>query len=36
MRMLRKIIQLSGLGLAGAFMQAAIATTVEMSAVFRG
>lgn len=35
MDMLRKIIRLSGLGLAGAFMQTAVASTVEMSAVFR-
>ncbi|WLG46039.1 hypothetical protein [Pseudomonas sp. FP1740] len=35
MEMLRKIIPLSGLGLAGAFMQTALASTVEMTAVFR-
>lgn len=35
MEMLRKIIPLSGLGLAGALMQTALASTVEMTAVFR-
>ncbi|MCK8683593.1 hypothetical protein [Pseudomonas umsongensis] len=35
MEILRKIIQLTGVGLAGALMQSALASTVEMTAVFR-
>lgn len=35
MEILRKIIQLTGVGLAGALTQTALASTVEMTAVFR-